>query len=533
VALRLLLDLWKAVSIFASEMGLAMMTPAPGVSPSPQQLYGIEINAYAHELAQTTVWIGYLQWQHENGYRVELSPVLLPLNTIRQMDAILAYDEAGKPVEPAWPAAEVIVGNPPFLGDKKMAGELGIRYVSDLRKLYAGRVRGGADLVAFWFERARYAIEKNKVRRVGLLATQSIRKGANQAVLRRIKDTGDIFFGESDRPWVLDGAAVRVSMVGFDDGSEKARCLDGKQTAQINADLTTDVDITSAQRLDENQNLGFIGNQKSGPFDVSESEAEFLIGRASTEGIVNNRDVIKPWLNGSDITGRPKNKWIIDFGFDTPIDDAKKYRSVFALLESRIKHTSGKWWLHARPRPAMWSALRGLSRYVVTPRVAKHRVFVWASIETIPDSRTVVIASASDYMFGILHSRVHEVWSLATSSRHGVGNDPTYNAQSCFETFPFPWPPGQEPQDDARVQAIAAAAQDLVAQRDGWLNPPGLSEAELKSRTLTNLYNQRPAWLAAAHARLDAAVFAAYGWPDDLSDEELLARLLALNLWRG
>ena len=122
---------------------------------------------------------------------------------------------------------------------------------------------------------------------------------------------------------------------------------------------------------------------------------------------------------------------------------------------------------------------------------------------------------------------------MRRGNRLGVGNDIRYNATETFASFPFPWPPGQEPQDDARVQAIAAAAQDLVAQRDGWLNPPGLSEAELKSRTLTNLYNQRPAWLAAAHARLDAAVFAAYGWPDDLSDEELLARLLALNLWRG
>ena len=122
---------------------------------------------------------------------------------------------------------------------------------------------------------------------------------------------------------------------------------------------------------------------------------------------------------------------------------------------------------------------------------------------------------------------------MRTSSRHGVGNDPTYNNSSCFETFPFPWPPGREPAGDPRVEAIAQAARLLVEQRDAWLNPPGESEAELKKRTLTNLYNQRPDWLDLAHKKLDAAVFDAYGWPHDLADEEILERLLALNLERA
>ena len=137
-----------------------------------------------------------------------------------------------------------------------------------------------------------------------------------------------------------------------------------------------------------------------------------------------------------------------------------------------------------------------------------------------------------DYFFGVLHSHVHEAWSLATSSRHGVGNDPTYNTTTCFDTFPFPWPPGQEPAGDPRVEAIAEAARALVAQRDAWLHPAGASEADLKKRTLTNLYNARPTWLDLAHRKLDAAVLDAYGWPRDLSDEEILARLLALNLER-
>jgi type II restriction/modification system DNA methylase subunit YeeA len=160
--------------------------------------------------------------------------------------------------------------------------------------------------------------------------------------------------------------------------------------------------------------------------------------------------------------------------------------------------------------------------------------------DVVPDTRLYVFAREDDYFFGLLHSRIHEVWSLATSSRHGVGNDPTYNNTTCFETFPFPWPPGQEPPDSPLVQAIAQAAKELVEKREAWLNPPGASEAELKKRTLTNLYNQRPTWLALAHQKLDRAVLAAYqatdseqAWPHDISDEQILAQLLNLNLRRA
>jgi len=142
-------------------------------------------------------------------------------------------------------------------------------------------------------------------------------------------------------------------------------------------------------------------------------------------------------------------------------------------------------------------------------------------------------ARGTDYFFGVLHSRVHEVWSLAKSSRHGVGNDPTYNNTTCFETFPFPWPLDQEPKDAPRIEAIAQAARELVEKRDRWLNPEGATEQELKKRTLTNLYNARPTWLDLAHRKLDQAVLEAYGWPHDLDDEEILEKLLALNLERA
>jgi type II restriction/modification system DNA methylase subunit YeeA len=181
----------------------------------------------------------------------------------------------------------------------------------------------------------------------------------------------------------------------------------------------------------------------------------------------------------------------------------------------------------------MRRAVLNLARYIVTPRVSKHRVFVWLADPALPDHKLYVFAREDDYFFGVLHSRLHEVWTLHTCSWHGVGNDPDYSGNACFETFPFPWPPGHEPPDDPRVEAIAEAARELVKLRDNWLNPAGASEAELKKLTLTNLYNQRPTWLDLAHQKLDRAVFDAYGWPYDLSDEEILARLLALNLERA
>jgi type II restriction/modification system DNA methylase subunit YeeA len=155
----------------------------------------------------------------------------------------------------------------------------------------------------------------------------------------------------------------------------------------------------------------------------------------------------------------------------------------------------------------------------------------------LPDSQLIVFARQDDYFFGVLHSRAHEVWSLRMGTWLGVGNDPRYTPTTCFETFPLPWPPGQEAWRDPRVHAIAQAARALDAARTAWLNPPDADEATLKKRTLTNLYNQRPTWLAQLHAALDRAVWSAYEWDDpdpaEVPEDEILARLLALNLERA
>ena len=153
------------------------------------------------------------------------------------------------------------------------------------------------------------------------------------------------------------------------------------------------------------------------------------------------------------------------------------------------------------------------------------------SPEVLCNQGTLVFACDDDYFFGVLHSRLHELWALRLGT--ALEDRPRYTPTSTFETFPFPWPPGQEPTNDPRVAVIAEAARELVEKRDRWLTPEGASEAELRKRTLTNLYNERPTWLQMAHRKLDDAVLNAYGWPRDLADEEILARLLALNLERA
>jgi len=504
------------------------------------------------------------------------------------------------PVEASWPWASVVVGNPPFLGDKKMRSELGDDYTEALRKVYAGRVPGGADLVTFWFEKARSAIEKQGLGAAGLVATQSVRAGANRKVLVRIAETTRIYEAWSDMPWVNDGAAVRVSLVCFG-WSGNGVILDGVHVLKITPDLADGktLDLTLAEPLEANKGRCFVGSQKGGSFEVSGALAREWLRKPSVNAR-SNSEVLRPWANGQHLTGRGNDQWIVDFGNDMTELDASQFDFPFLHVALNVKEArnpnreaaSGRyWWLHQRPRPEMRAAIGSLRRYIATPRVAKHRFFVFLDKQTLADSRLCAIANDDDLTFGILSSRLHEAWSLANASMHGVGNDPTYNAKSCFETFPFPAfqkdesdqamvgrvsgatskrpkaverpiPAPPSPGLRTPAEAISLAAKRLNDLREAWLNPPdwtdrvpevtplGMTtspypdrilpkpghEKDLAERTLTKLYNARPAWLDAAHKALDESVAAAYGWADytaDMPDEEILKRLLALNLERA
>ena len=526
IALRLLLDLEREVIDFAAVQGWHGLTP----TVQPNQMLGLEINHYAAELARTALWIGYIQWHQANGFAYTQRPILTPLDTIRQTDAILDLTDPEHPAEPEWPAAEFIVGNPPFLGGKLLRTGLSDGYVDALFRQYDGKVPGEADLVCYWFDKAQRAITAGKASRAGLLATQGIRGGANRRVLQRIKETGDIFMAWSDHPWMLEGAAVHISIVGFDDGSESDRELDGHPVDVINANLTAGADLTAAKRLEENLGIAFMGDTKGGPFDISGELAQEMLDSPNPHG-KSNEDVVRPWVNGRDITDRSRGMWIVDFR-DMSMEKAALYEAPFEYANAHVRpqrersrSTISNWWLHERSRPEMRKALQSIDRYIATPRVSKHRLFAWMGSEILSDSAIIAVAREDDYIFGVLHSRFHELWALAIGTQ--LETRPRYTPTTCFETFPFPRP------TEEQREAIGAAAAELNLLREGWLNPPGVSAAELRKRTLTNLYNQRPTWLEIIHARLDAAVGDAYGWPADLADAEILERLLALNLERA
>ena len=530
IALWALKDLeYEAINWGSLVLKRPMQIPQIG----PEAVLGIELNAYAAELARVTIWIGEIQWMIRHGLGWRRSPILRTLDHIENRDALLDLSDPTKPQEAEWPEAEFIVGNPPFLGGKLMRRGLGDEYVDALFAVYDGQVPREADFVTYWHEKSRARIQSSLTRRAGLLATQGIRGGANRKVLERIKESGEIFFARSDEAWVLSGANVHISFVGQDDGSETERELDGHRVASINANLTSGMDLSKAQRLRENLGVSFMGDTKGGPFDIDAERAAWLIAQPNPDGRPNT-DVVRPWVNGLDITRRPRDMWIIDFGVDMPQSEAALYEAPFEYVRERVRPEriknarsayAERWWLHVEPRSGMRKGLLGLARYIGTPRLTKYRLFVWLDHATLPDSQIIVVARDDDFTLGVLQSTVHEVWALAQGTQ--LETRPRYTPSTTFETFPFP-----EATPEVR-ERVEEAARRLIELRDGWLNPAGLDPADLEKRTLTNLYNQRPTWLVNVHADLDRAVLDAYDWPSELTDAAALERLLTMNMERS
>jgi type II restriction/modification system DNA methylase subunit YeeA len=571
--LNLLKELEKEVITIAAKCGHTLWRFV-----SPEQLFGIEINPYAAELARLVVWIGHIQWDKNNGlYRPE-TPILTPLKNIKEMDAILDLS-SGTPAEPKWPDCEVIVGNPPFLGGNRIRKELGDVYVNALFEMYKDRVSPLADLCCYWFDRARRQIDKAKCKRAGLLATQSIRGGANRDVLKRIKNDGDIFFAVADRDWILDGANVHISMVGFDDGSEECRVLDGQPVRTINAHLGLNGDISSAAILKPNLGVCCRATEKGGAFELDENTALEALNLPQPKTYPNS-NVLRLWTNGQNLVQTRKPQvWIVDYYSVLEHDSAALYEWPFAYLTQRVKTVRAgsnearqreAWWLFRRSGEDMRKAIAPLDRYLATAATSKHRIFVWVPKIVLPDHQLYVFAREDDYFFGVLHSRLNEVWSRVQGTQVRERESGfRYTPTTCFETFPLPHATPQQ------EHAIAATAKELDTLRNAWLNPPDWTREEtltfpgsvrgpwaryvtkpnalgigtvryprlipadaeaarkLAKRTLTNLYNERPAWLDLAHRNLDEAVSAAYGWLADLSDEQILEKLLALNLERA
>lgn len=564
LALVELKNIERRVSIEAEVLGFPPTFPAVG----PETLLGLEINPYAAELARVSVWIGEIQWMRRNGFNIGRQPILKSLTTIECRNAIINDD--GSPA--VWPKADVVVGNPPYLGAKLMRRKLGVEQTLGIRALYDGRLPGFTDLVCYWFENARTLIEAGALERAGLVATNSIRKNTNLPVMNRIAATTRIFEAWSEEKWTVDGAAVDVSLICFGEKGEVPAKLDGNIVAEINPDLTTGLDLTRAKPLAENSKGAFLGIQKSGPFDVPGELARAWMKEPKNPNGRSNAEVLKPYWNGDDVTGRNRDMWFIDLPlglsradaslFDspfqhiamTPDEDGKLVEELRAALGERA---GPRWWEPHWPRPEMRARITALRRYIATPETAEHRLFVWLSYPVLPDKNLIVIPREDDLMFGLLHSRFHEAWALRKGS--DLQDRPRYTHTTTFATYPFP--EGMAPQDDVETArklsaapAIEAAAKRLDELRNGWLYPddvieevaevvPGFPNRRmpkdeaavrlLAGRTLTALYNKPPAWLVEAHRALDEAVAAAYGWPADIPIGTALQKLLELNLSRS
>ena len=550
LALRALKDIELNANFDAEALGLHREVDSyTGTS----NVIGIELNEYAAELARVTVWIGELQWREQKGMPQKENPILDSLEHIECRDALLNADGS----QAQWPEADVIVGNPPFVGNKKMRGEMGDVYVEAVRRAYQDNKLDGLDLVCFWFEKARMQMEAGKLQSAGLVSTNSIRGGANREVLTRVLKNSRIFLAWSDEEWWDNGTAVRVSMTGFGHNSMKPQ-LNGVEVEFIYSDLTADIDVTKAPKLTVNLDKSFQGVTPSAAvkrklreelglpdasFNLKGIEARRILQEPATISGEPMAAVVRPYLIADDITSRPLDRFIVNFvGRDEKA--AAMFESPFAAIENVRLHRAHTnrfndfqrypWWQFGWPRPDMFVALAGLRRYISITRVSKHHLCVWTPAAVTPGDALVVVAREDDTTIGVLQSRIHEVWALRRGTSLGVGNDPRYTHTTCFETFPFPdglTPdiPSEKYEHNEKAKAIATAAQELFKLREHYLNPHEWTdwvispeeqaagfpmrpvakagrEADLKKRTLTNLYNQRPSWLNLAHETLDRAV---------------------------
>lgn len=601
------LDLFKRLEgeVLATLSGLGedqQLLHMEGFRVTPQQFLGIEVKRWAKEIAELVLWIGYLQW-HFRLYGKNLpvpEPVLRDYKNIECRDAVLAYDaeelvrdeKTGKPLtrwdgetmkkspvtgeavpdetaqvpiytyvnprKAEWPEADFIVGNPPFLGNKRMNNVLGAEYVGALRGVW-DEIPESVDLVMYWWAHAAALVQAGRSRRAGLITTSSVTQSFNRSLVADVLKQCHIAFAVPNHPWVDagNGAAVRIAMTVVAPGAGTGTLmlveqeLDAKdggdavgrfssRSGLIHADLRIGADIATVGPLQANRGVSFMGVTLSGQGFVVDADE-----RAGIEA-----GALRAYLVGNELNRRPLNRLVIDFfGLD---DDAARssfpraYQRVLErvrperVLNKRPTYRD-RWWIFAEPRGNMREATRGLQRYVAICRTAKHFVFQFVGGAVLVESKIVAVAIDDASVLGILSSRAHVRWAMARGSRHGVGNDLTYNNSLCFEAFPFPVC------SDTLRERVAKLAEALDAHRKA-------RQAEHADLTITGMYNVLEklrsgevlsakekviheqglvSVLKKLHDDLDAAVFDAYGWPHDLTDEQILEKLVALNKERA
>ena len=633
VALEHMKRLEGEVLAFIAEQSQGQgMLETEGLTVDPHQFLGLELNPRAAAIAELVLWIGYLQWHYRLNDRLDLpEPILRDFKNIECRDALIEYDsrepeldENGDPVtiwdgiamkvspstgelvpdetsratvyryhnprRAEWPETDYIVGNPPFIGDKAMRRALGNGYVDAVRKVFKGVVPDSADFVMYWWHTAADKVRHSQARRFGFITTNSLRQTFNRRViehhLNSSKNPISLDFAIPDHPWVdsNDGAAVRIAMTvgctGHKNGilltlsksRVKNKDVDDfsfiKKYGFINSKLGMGVDTSSVKSLLSNSSITTVGVQLSGTgFIVNDdSDVEAMEGEGG-----GDKGIIKKYVNGKDLTQKPRGVKVIDFFGLSEIEAKKRFPSAYQWVLERVKPVRmqnprkayrDKWWVFAEPRAEWRKMSSGLDFYISTVRTSKHRLFFIVDSEILPDAKLVNIASDDKVLLGVASSRIHVAWSFSLGANLGVGNDPTYNHSQCFTTFPFP------------VLGFAAAAKirDIAEQIDAHRKR---QQAAHPSLTLTGMYNVLEKMRAGEelsdkektinrqglvstlledHDALDRAVFEAYGWQDladrlvgrpgattPLSDkpadqaeaeEELLMRLVELNKQR-
>lgn len=582
-----------------------------GVTVTPGQFLGIEKKPWAKEIAELVLWIGFLQWhartrRNPDGKVAWLEPVLQDLHNIECRDAVLVWDrevsekgEDGKPltrwdgvsfkkhpvtgadvpdenkrvavtklVNPRraeWPKADFIVGNPPFLGTRRMRLALGDGYVEGLFRAMP-EVPENADLVMYWWSIAAGIVRSGGALQFGLITTNSIAQTFNRAVVQHHMSATPplaLRFVIPDHPWIeaSDGAAVRVAMTvgipgpavgerlevesensGPEGDNARTVRLSVASVGVVSTDLRVGASPAHAVILRANANVAFWGVKFYGDgFILNAEEASSLASTPSAP-------LLRPFVSGRDLTKVARRLLVIDAN---GLDEAtlrREYPAAYQHLLVRVKPVREhnprafkreRWWIFGENQPGMRAAIEGLVRYVVTTETATHRVFQFIHAPALAEGTVAVIALDDAHFLGVLSSRVHVVWSLAAGGT--LEDRPRYNKTVCFDPFPFP-----DATDSQRLR-IRALADDLDAHRKA-------RQAEHPELTMTGMYNVLAklragealtdkekvihtqglvSVLRQLHDDLDAAVFDAYGWPSTLTDEEILERVVKLNAERA
>lgn len=557
----------------------------------PWQFYGIEKKAWAREIAELVLWIGFHQFWREHHHVQPDEPILRDTGTLDWRDAVLTwqrtredpardtYDPTPRLVHPvtgrlvpdpdarrpyivfegagpaAWPAADFIVGNPPYIGAKRMREALTDGYVDALRAAYPS-IADSADYVAFWWHKAAAAVASGQTIRAGLITTNSITQVHQRAIITEAREHGAVVvWAVPDHPWVddADGAAVRVALtvvaqptgsatyVEVDDAGQVTRTL---RVPALNDDLTPHADVASAtdDPLLSNAGIASMGFALHGHgFIVPGDEARPLLAADPALAAA-----LRPFAAGRDLTQRPRDLYVIDFGYLSE-DAARAWPVLYDRVADRVKPERlanrretlrRHWWRFGWPRRELRDALTGLPRYIVTTETAKHRFFTFLSATVAPDHSLVCIASADPFVLGVLSSSIHAVWALAAGST--LEDRPRYTKTACFDPFPFPVPPpALREQIGELATAIVAHRARAVATHPA-ATPTALYNVVAKLREGTPLTMAERALHEATacgtlrdmHDRLDAAVAAAYGWSWPESPAVVLERLVALHAER-